>query len=142
MSDNTGLTKDDLKSILSSQADAFKEAIKELKKPTEMEQRQLDQEAKDFEAKQEMRKETSAGVLHQIAVKRSMQRICSHKHKNGTSHCVLIQVQNQPDYILCQKNQCKIRPGVAPAGYKGGDIYDTDAYNQLFQELSTNEVFG
>lgn len=136
-----GLSKNEVKELLAAQAEQFKELIVELRKPSVVEQKKLDAEAKEMEDRQQERKENGAAILQSIENKRQLQRICSHKHRDGHSHCVFVQT-GADQYILCQKNQCKIRAGVAPAGYSGGDIYDTALFNQLFQELPSNELFN
>lgn len=123
-------------------AEQMKIVIEELKKPTVLEQKKLDQEAKEILERNQDRKDNAAGMLKQIENKKFLQTTCSHKHRNGGSHCVMVNVQNQPEYILCQLNQCKIRPGSAPQGYEGTDIYSTQLFNELFQTLPSNELFG
>lgn len=126
------LTADDLKEIIQT-------AIEAAKAPNVLEQRKLDAEMKAVESAQQDRSDQSDQIKAAIQAKRSTQRICSHMHRDGGSHCVYILDGN---YILCQKEQCKIRPGVAPANYKGGDIYSTELFNKLFQTVATNEMFG
>lgn len=136
----------DLKEILADQAkqnaEQLKTVIEELRKPTVLEQQKLDREAKEILDKNQERKENGAALLIKIENQRLTQSICTHKHRDGNSHCVWVQEKApSPGYILCQKNQCKIRPGVAPKDYKGLDIYDTQLFNRLFQELPSNELF-
>ena len=135
----------ELREILAAQAkqnaEALKTVIEELKKPTAIEQKQLDAEAKKLMEANEERKSNSGAILQQIENKRQMQRICTHKHRDGNSHCVYVMEQRGPGYILCQKNQCIIRAGNPPTNYKGNDIYSTDLFNRLFQELPSNELF-
>jgi hypothetical protein len=141
-----GISLRDLKEILAEQArqnaEQMKTVIEELKKPTLLEQKQLDAEAKAILEKNQERKENAAGMLIKIENKRAVQRICSHKHRTGQSHCVYIMEKTGPGYILCQKEQCKIRPEPAPKNYNGDDIFDTALFNRLFQEMPSNEMFG
>lgn len=136
----------ELREILAQQskenAAALKTVIEELKKPTAIEQKQLDAEAKKLLDANEERKANSGAILQQIENKRQLQRICTHKHRDGNSHCVYIMEQRGPGYILCQKNQCIIRAGNTPTNYKGNDIYSTELFNRLFQELPSNELFS
>jgi hypothetical protein len=127
------LSKSDLAELIAT-------AIAAAKAPNVVEQKKLDEDNRRLEGEQEARKLTSQGVLADIKGKRDIQRICSHEHKNGDSHCVLVQ-SGKDTYILCQKNQCKIRPGTQPASYGGNDIYDTALFNKLMQKLPTNELF-
>lgn len=116
----------------------------ELRKPTVLEQKEIDAELKRIMDANEERRVNSLGIKQQMADKRLNQSICSHKHRDGNSHCVFIMEKApSPGYILCQKNQCKIRPGSTPAeNADGGAIYDTGLFNRLFQELPTQEMFG
>ncbi len=135
----------ELREILAAQARenaaALKTVIEEIKKPTALEQKKLDAEAKQLLDQNEERKSNSGAILQQIENKRQMQRICTHKHRIGSSHCVYVMEQRGPGYILCQKNQCIIRAGNPPVNYKGNDIYSTELFNRLFQELPSNELF-
>lgn len=117
--------------------------IQELKKPTILEQKEIDAEIKRIQDANEERKTNAQGIMQQMADKQANQAICSHKHRDGTSHGVLIWEKNGGNYILCQKNQCKIRPGSRPSeGADIGAIYDTALFNRLFQELPSSEMFG
>jgi hypothetical protein len=138
---------DVVKTMLAEQArqnaEMLKEVIQELKKPTLLEQKAIDAELERLKAANEERRVNSEGIKMQMADKRLNQSICSHKHRDGNSHCVFVMEKApSPGYILCQKNQCKIRPGAAPAQNADfGAIYDTGLFNRLFQELPSNELF-
>lgn len=134
---NTGVSADQLKEILST-------VIAAVKAPSVLEQRQIDAEERRVKEDQENRLKVSKDVLFDIEQKRAVQLICSHEHPDGTSHGVWIQERTGPGYILCQYNQCKVRPGVAPAGFKGTDIYDTALFNRMFQKLpgSNTDMMG
>jgi hypothetical protein len=120
------LTAADLQKLLST-------VIAEAKKPTALEQAKLDAEAEEKMKAQQHRLEQAESIKAEMAQKAMEKRLCSHKHSTGQSHGVYIQDGN---YILCQKHQCKIRPGVAPTNYQGSDIYDTALFNEVFQSLS------
>lgn len=139
------VTVKDLKDILAEQsrqnAEQTKALIEELRKPTILEQRELDSEAASILQKNSERKDNAQAMIQKRNDKRAMQRICTHHHNNGGTHCVFIHEQRGTGYILCQKNQCIIRPGVAPDNYKGDDIYDNALFNKEFQTLPTNELF-
>lgn len=124
------LTPTDLEKII---AGAVKAAVEEAKKPvvSEAEQRQI-------ETDQQIRRDQAAQIKADMAQKKAMQRICSHKHRDGQTHCVYIPDGN---YILCQKCQVKIRPEAEPKDYKGTDIYDVETFNEIFQTLNT-ELYG
>lgn len=148
MSEEKSLSIDIVQQMMKEQArqnaEMLKEVIQELKKPTVLEQKEIDAEIQRIKFANEERKANSAGILQQMHDKQISQTICSHKHRDGNSHCVFIyEKAPSPGYILCQKNQCKIRPGEPPReGPDSSAIYDTALFNQLFQELPTNEMFG
>ena len=145
MSEEKSVSMSELREILAAQAqqnaDALKTVIEELKKPTAIEQKKLDKEAKALVDANEERKANSGAILQQIENKRLLQRVCTHKHRDGNSHCVYVMEQRGPGYILCQKNQCIIRAGNPPANYQGNDIYSTELFNRLFQEMPSGEMF-
>lgn len=128
------ISKEDLKEIIAT-------AIAAAKAPNVVEQQKFDEQQRQIDEDRRQREILSQSVLADLEQKRQLQQICSHEHKNGDSHCVFIQEPKGPGYILCQKNQCKIRPGQKPANYKGNDIYDSALFNRLFQKLPTNELF-
>jgi hypothetical protein len=88
-------------------------------------QQDAEAHARDKALQAKAKLEGSQNIQWEIARKRDHQRQC--KHKN----VVLIQPTPHPDYLLCLKCQAIIRPGLAPAGYNGGDIYDTALFEQL-----------
>jgi hypothetical protein len=146
---STGITKSDLKEILAAvgaqNAEQLKEIIAELKKPTVLEQQEIDKQAALQLSLNAERKDNAGAVLAQMQQKRDNQLYCSHKHPaahGGHSHGVHITEPRDPNgYILCQKCQAVVRPGVKPQGYTGGDIYDTRLFNTMIQELPSNRLF-
>ena len=138
MPENLTLTKDDLKELLRSNQEALVEVIREMKKPNEIEQAEIDTQKRDIAAKQSERKTNASSVKEEIVNRRAIKRICSHEHSNGNTHCVWVQERSGPGYLLCQKNQCIIRPGKTPQNYQGDHIYDSDAFNRIFQKLNTS----
>lgn len=148
MEEPKSISIDVVKQMLAEQArqngEMLREVIQELKKPTALEQREIDKEIQRIKDANEERRVNSQGIKMQMADKRLNQEICSHKHQNGHTHCVFVMERApSPGYILCQKNQCKIRPGQRPAeNADNGAIYDTGLFNRLFQELPTQEMFG
>lgn len=127
---------------ISMTAKDLQDLVAAIKAPNVLEQQKINKEMQEQLEKNNDRKETAAGVIALQKQKRDIQRICSHKHKNGQSHGVFITERRGPGYIICQKNQCIIRPGIAPEDYTGGDIYSTDLFNEMLQELPTAEIFG
>lgn len=148
MPEEKSISIDVVKQMLAEQArqngEMLKEVIQELKKPTILEQKALDAEVKRILDANEERKTNSAGMKQQMADKALTQAICSHTHRDGNSHGVFVMEKApSPGYILCQKNQCKIRPGQKPTENADfGAIYDTALFNRLFQQLPSNEMFG
>jgi hypothetical protein len=138
------VVKEMLKEQAKQNAEMLASVIQELKKPTLLEQKAIDAEIERIRLANEERKTNSQGILQQMRDKAATQAICSHKHRDGTSHGVFIMEKApSPGYILCQKNQCKIRPGNRPKENADiGAIYDTALFNRLFQELPSNELFG
>lgn len=133
---NISLTKDDLVEIITA-------AVAAAKAPNAVEQRKLDAEQKQIEQDQENRKKTSGQVLQGIENNKWVKRTCSHEHKNGDTHCVYVQERVGPGYLLCQKNQCIIRPGTPSPNYKGSVIYDTELFNKIFQKTpGSGDIFG
>src|ERR1022692_1348777 len=114
MPESFTLTKDDLKEILRSNQEALVEVIREMKKPNEIEQAEIDTQKRDTAARQLERKTNASSVKEEIVNRRAIKRICSHEHSNGNTHCVWVQERSGPGYLLCQKNQCIIRPGKTP----------------------------
>lgn len=143
---SVAITIDDLRQILADQskqnAETLQAVLEAVKKPTVIEQKKLNEEEKILAAKNEERKENSAAQLQIIQNKRAFQRIHTHKHRNGTSHCVGVKEGGEGvGYILCQFCQAKVRPGDTPRDYKGNDIYDTGLFNELFQTLPSQDMF-
>src|ERR1017187_40890 len=92
------ITKADLAEIISA-------AVKAAKAPNVIEQATLDTQMAARQAAQESRKALSQSVQEDKANKRLMQRLCSHEHRTGDTHCVFIQEKSpSPGYLLCQKN--------------------------------------
>ena len=139
MSDKVSMSVEDMKELI---ATAVSAAVSATKAPNAVEQQKLDQMQKQIKQDNENREKTSRDVLQSIEQKKFSQQVCSHEHKNGDTHCVHIQEPRGTGYLLCQKNQCKIRAGAAPADYKGNDQYDTALFNKIFQKLPDNSLFG
>jgi len=136
----------ELKEILAEQArqnsEQLAQIIAAIKQPTVVEQQKIDAAKLELEARNQERKDNSAAMLQKIEGDRLTKLSCTHQHQDGNSHCVLVTEKRGPGYILCQKNQCIIRPGPKPEGYTGTDIYDTAMFNRQLQGLPTAELFG
>lgn len=134
------LTATNLKDIIAA-------AVAESRKPSELEQLELEekkaaqeQKRAQIEQDQQTRRETAEQQLQIMANKRAFQKLCTHKHRKGDTHCTFVH-DEQGGYVLCQKCQAVIRPGVAPKSYTGDVIFDTDLFNRLFQDTSSNGMW-
>lgn len=129
------ITREDLTAMITA-------AINAAKAPNVVEQAKLDAQQKQIQSDQEARLRISKDVLSEIEGRKWIKKTCSHEHKNGDTHCVHVQEKHGAGYLLCQKNQCIIRPGTPSPNYKGSVIYSTELFNQVFQKLPGGEVFG
>jgi glycerol-3-phosphate O-acyltransferase len=148
---NETLSLSALKEILADQAEQNAEnlqtIIQELKKPTPLEQKKLDDFAKEQAALAEERKEAGTYQREKNAKdKEFREKICLHRGgKPDHSYAVFI-----PDdiggYILCQKCQGVFRPEQQkvhfPKGYQGAAIFDTALFNRLWQQTPDQGVFA
>jgi hypothetical protein len=134
-------TAEDIQNLITAAIAAAKEPS-ELEKIT-IEEKRAEQEVRRVQIQQEQqtRAETARQQIQIIENKRAGQKICTHKHKKGETHCVFI-TDDLGGYIICQKCQAIIRPGVEPAKNNVGAIYDTVLFNQLFQDCSSNGLWG
>jgi hypothetical protein len=138
MQESLNLTPKDLQAMIAAAVTA---AIQESRKPAPP----TDQEVAQLKMKQEHRLRTANEVIRTEENKRANQRICSHEHNNGDTHCVWVREENpaSPGFILCQRQQCRIRPGDLTKDYEQpaflrdrGAIYDTNLFNKLFQKCA------
>jgi hypothetical protein len=149
MSESQTVPMEVLQQILAEQAKQnaanLEAVIRTIKEPTVLEQKTLDKQAAEAKAANEARQKTAKEVLQGIQNKRWLQSVCSHAHNDAAhgTHLVFVQEKTGPGYLICQKNQCVIRPGLAPKGYQGTAQYNTALFNQLFQTLpGRGEIFG
>src|SRR5579863_171980 len=122
------LTSDDLKALITAAVAAAKEPNELERLELEEKRAQKDVQRAQIEEEQRLRAETG---LQQLAIaenKRSIQKICTHKHKQGATHCVYV-TDDRGGYVLCQKCQAVVRPGPAPVKNNIGAIYDTPLFN-------------
>jgi ribosomal protein L11 methylase PrmA len=147
MAEERSVSVSELKEILAAQQRLFSEQtaalVAEMRKPTVLEQKELDKQNAEILAKNQERKENAAGMKAKRDADKWTKHTCNHMHPKGDTHCVYIQPtkHDRYGYILCQKNQCIIRPEPAPVNYDGDDIYDTQQFNRLMQTLPSNELF-
>ena len=135
---NINLTPADLQAMIAAAVTA---AIVESRKPAPPTEQELAQQ----QMKQDMRLRNADQTILMEKNKKANQMICSHEHGNGDTHCVWVREENpaSPGFILCQKQQCRIRPGVftkdGPAFDRDrGAIYDTALFNKLFQKSAVH----
>jgi hypothetical protein len=117
-------------------------AVAAAKAPTEIEQRKLDAEKKEIDEQQKHRLQTADQQRAAVKQRRWVHENCTHEHKNGDTHCVYVAEKQGAGFLICQAQQCIIRPGDAPAGYQGTDVYNTALFNKIFQKLPTGELFS
>ena len=101
---------------------------------------------------QEHSLQTAQSLIAQKENERAIQRICAHEHskrEGGGTHCVHVREEDprSPGFILCQKCQGRIRPGVAdadglPFQRDRGAIYDNALFNRLFQDCGEASLMG
>lgn len=133
------LTKEDL--------EALKILAAEMRKPTEVEQAKIDEDASAKKAAMEERKENSANVKAQMVQKRNEQLTCSHQHADGHTHLAHVQENGKfassAGYLLCQWCNAKVRPESAEGKKLDPQaIFDTALFNRLYQTLPNKEIFG
>jgi hypothetical protein len=137
--ESVNLTPDQLQSLITTAVTA---AVAAAKTPSIIEQQQIDERKKEIEERQKDRLNTAKEHIEAIKSRRWVHENCSHEHKNGDTHCVWIQEKSGPGYLICQKNQCIIRPGQMPADYKGTAVFNTELFNSIFQKLPSGELFS
>ena len=120
----------------------------EMRKPTAIEQKALDEREANKKAAMEERKENSAAVKQLMKERRQEQLMCSHQHADGHTHLARIiengKLAGGPGYLLCQWCCAKIRPDVGPEMKKIDPqaIYDTSLFNRMLQTIPGNQVFA
>jgi hypothetical protein len=130
---------------------AVSAAVAEMRKPLPA----TEQELAIIDQKQKMRQQTANQIVEIIHNRRQAQLTCTHEHSKrsgGGTHCVYVKEENpaSPGYIFCQLCQGRFRPGTfagddrtQPAYLRDrGAIYNTDKFNQLFQECAQTGVMG
>jgi hypothetical protein len=143
------ITAADLQTIIST---AVAAAVAEAKKPTELEQEELehkkelrDAEKLRVEADNQSRLETSAQQKQQLENRKRVQETCLHEGGKPThSHAVFV---HDPlgGYVLCQVCQATIRPTSQRAHFKSANanaIFDDRLFQTLFQKTNTSGIFG
>ncbi len=132
MSDEKQVTmsKADLKAILQSNQQTLLELVKELKKPTEQEQKKLEAQQRELESAQEERKQNSAAVKAEQQKKENFKKICTHMRKeDGKTKAVFVH-DEVGGYMLCQQCQDVIRYQDRP-----------ELFNRLYQ-LGSPTIYG
>jgi|SRR6185312_1439740 len=125
------LTPEQLQDIISS---AVSTAVREGRKPADP---TPDEVAAAAQAKQ-MRKDRAELEKNKKENQKLNQSLCDHSREDGTSACVAVyNNRGNVDFLICQTNQCIIRPGQRPTGELGKDtemhIYDTQIFNREYR---------
>lgn len=98
----------------------------ELRKPPEP----TDEQKARMEQEKQMREDQAKLALARMENDRRERLACIHRRKDGTNNAVYVP---NGHFMICQSCQAVIRPGTAPEGDLGVDIYNTALFNELFQ---------
>jgi len=98
----------------------------ELRKPPEP----TPEQQAAIESDKQTRKEQAQLALARMENERRERLACIHRRKDGTNNAVYVP---NGHFMICQSCQAVIRPGTAPEGDLGVDIYNTQLFNELFQ---------
>jgi len=82
-----------------------------------------------------MRADRSQLELQKAAERKINQELCDHSREDGTAACVPVyNNRGDIDFLICQTNQCIIRPEPRPTGEGAKDteyhIYNTPMFNR------------
>jgi len=108
-----------------------------------------EQQVREMEARQEERKENAEKERQRMENLRRVRRACNHMRRDGSCRAVFVKGCGDPNladgtgsgnFFICQACQAIVRPGVAPEGYTGMDIFDNVLFEKLWQ--ATAEVAG
>ena len=145
MAEEKSFTAKELAEILAEQDRRSQEnlakIIKELRKPTELEQKEIDEAEKTKQEDLKTRLEISAGIKQKMKNEEAYRSICAHKHNNGFSQCVHVKETEGPGYILCQECQIRVRPSTSNKTLDPTAVYDSALFNRLYQEMPSNALF-
>lgn len=141
------LTKEDIQLVTEITSQVAAKIGAEMRKPTEIEQKLLDEDKASKKMAQAERFENSKNVKAQMEARRREQLACTHAHADGHTHLVHVQENGRlaggAGYLHCQSCQAKIRPD--NENVKQLDphaIFDTALFNRLYQTLPNREIFG
>lgn len=150
-------TDEKKQSALSALDPATIELIKtiaaELRKPTELEQEELNEHKAKRDAEKERiaqaqrdRKEGALLVKQQIAKREAEKKVCLHEGGTPVHQYAVFVHDPLGGYILCQRCQMVVRPseqrGHYPQDYHGSVTFDTALFNRLFQRTSDSGIFA
>lgn len=133
------LTKEDIEVI--------KTLAAEMRKPTEVEQKQIDADEQAKKFAQQERKENAEAVRRQTELDRRMKLSCTHAHADGHTHLAQViesgTLAGGAGYLHCQLCNGRIRPENPQIEKLDPQaIYDTALFNRLYQTLPNRELFG
>lgn len=115
---------------ISMTAEQFESMMSRLLKEARKAPEPTEEELAKIEQDRQSRKEQAQLSLAVMENKRRERMACIHRRKDGTNASVYVP---NGHFMICQMCQAVIRPGTAPAGDLGVDIYDTQLFNELFQ---------
>lgn len=127
------ISKEDLAAIIAA-------AVRTPRPLTELELFELEEKRAHMEQerkrKQLQREEQAEQARLQEQTRRNelaKRQTCTHEHEDGTTHCAFINDGTTYGYLICQLNQCIIRPSEDKGKYHA-DIYDTAMFNRINQK--------
>lgn len=102
------LTPETLKDMISA---AVATAIQEMKKPSELEQRELDKQATEAARKERQREQMRRDIESSEKERVAREKACGHIRANGSSRMAWMTYSDQVIRGVCQKCGAKINPG-------------------------------
>ena len=143
---NVGLSSKDLKEIISS---AVSTAIAEAKKPTVLEQQELDRQKARAEQELQTRRDSAEQIRQNMVNDAFRKNTCLHEGgKPKHSHGVFVS-DDLGGYVLCQVCRAVIRPESQLANFpkdfqqtRKDVIFNTQLFNKLFQATDASGLFA
>lgn len=133
------ITSTDIQRMIETNNENLLKVIAELRKPTVLEQKVLDEEAQKLKDRQVERVETAAQELRDIELRKQFREICTHKRRNNTSRAVYVP---NGDFFICQ--ECRLVCFKEPAPPKGQRnpeaVYSNKLYNEFQQTARLTDI--
>ena len=132
---------------------AVSAAVAEARKPTELEQQELEArrtlreaEKRKIEVDQQSRRDTAQQQKAEMTRKHQHQKDCLHEGGRPVHPFSVFVHDPIGGYVLCQKCQVVVRPetqrGHFPQDYKGATVFDSVLFSRLFQKTSDSGIFA